>query len=188
MRGRFDDAIEAFKRPRDLESIGMWAVGFGLGLTYYCSRRFDSAIEQFRKLLEVRSDNLLVHILVTDAYACAGQREKCLAACEQALGLSGSAIVRLNVACTYAQIGKTEEARRLLQVVESAWQPGHPLPFFIAAAHTRLGEKDAAFEWLEKAFRQHDFFLLELKFHPLLDALHDDPRFDDLVKRIGIPD
>jgi hypothetical protein len=60
--------------------------------------------------------------------------------------------------------------------------------WWIAAVHARLGDKDAAFEWLERAFQESATFLIFLKFHPLFDALYNDPRFDDLVKHIGIPD
>jgi hypothetical protein len=72
--------------------------------------------------------------------------------------------------------------------MESAWKPGDPGSHLIGAVHARLGEKDAAFEWLEKAFQERENFLLQLKVHPMFDGLHGDPRFDALVKRIGIPD
>ncbi len=101
---------------------------------------------------------------------------------------SQSAFVRLPKAAIYAQIGKTEESRKILQEAESVWKPGDPLPFFIALVHACLGEKEAAFEWLEKAFQSHDSVMLELKVHPLFAVFHDDLRFDALVKRIGIPD
>jgi len=56
------------------------------------------------------------------------------------------------------------------------------------AVHARLREKDSAFEWLEKALQERPSFMLWLKIHPMFENLHGDPRFDDLVKRIGIPD
>jgi serine/threonine protein kinase/predicted Zn-dependent protease len=187
-RGRFDDAIEMLRRPRDLEPLGILIVAFILGFSYLFAGRFDDAIEQFRKVLEVEPGHVPGHILLAQAYACADQREKAIEQCERALGLSQSVIVRLSTACTYARIGKTEEARKILQEIESGWKPGDPLQFLIAAAHAGLGEKDAAFKWLEKAFQSHDGFLVELKVHTLFDNLRDDPRFDDMVKRIGIPD
>jgi tetratricopeptide (TPR) repeat protein len=159
-----------------------------LGVAYYCAGRFDNAIEQFLKMLEVQPVHAALHVLLADAYACTGQREKAINECEQGLAAGHwVAIVRLSAACTYAKIGKTEEARKILQEAESAWKAGDQC-FFIAAVHARLGEKDAAFDWLEKAFQSHDSFLQHLKVHPLFDSLHGDPRFDDLVKRIGIPD
>jgi len=86
-------------------------------------------------------------------------------------------------------VGKTDEGRKIIHEVESAWKPGDPLSsYFVAAAHAVLGEKEAAFEWLEKAFQERESHLLELKVSPWFDNLHGDTRFDDLVKRIGIPD
>jgi len=187
-RGRFDDGIVAAKRALDLEPI-LPALGTGLGVAYYCAWQFDRAIEQFRKVLEVHPDNATAHALLADAYACAGQREKAIEKCEHALGLGrGATIVRLHAACSYAKIGKTEEARRILQEAESAWKPGDPMSYFIGAVHARLGEKDAAFEWLEKALQERANFLVYFKVHPMFDNLHGDLRFDALVKRIGIPD
>jgi serine/threonine protein kinase len=90
--------------------------------------------------------------------------------------------------CTIYEIGEHDgEARSFLQEGESSWKAGAPC-FFIAAVHARLGEKDAAFEWLEKSFQSRDTFLPELKVHPLFENLRGDSRFDALVKRIGIPD
>jgi hypothetical protein len=76
----------------------------------------------------------------------------------------------------------------MVEEIKNTWQPGSSLSAFIAAVLARLGQKDAAFEWLEKAFGDRVPFLVNLKSHPLWDNLHGDPRFDDLVKRIGIPD
>lgn len=126
---------------------------------------------------------------VADAYACAGRREKAIEECELALRLGrGAAVPRLLAAAAYAKIGRTEEARKILQEVESAWKPSNPMSHFIGIVHARLGEKEAAFEWLEKAFQQRESYLVYFKTHPWHNSLHGDPRFDALVKRLGIPD
>ena len=187
-RGHFDDAIAGFKRARDLEPL-LGTVVFNLGITYYAARQFDSAIEEYRKLLEVDPGNAFAHAVLATVYADAGQRQKAIEECEQAVAIARNAtVIRLSAATVYASIGNAEEARKILEEAESAWQPGDPLSFFIAATHARLGEKEEAFEWLEKSFQQHESFLTHFKVFPLFDALHGDPRFDDLVKRIGIPD
>ena len=62
------------------------------------------------------------------------------------------------------------------------------MSYFIAGVHACLGETDAAFEWLGKALQMRESFLVQFKVNPLFDGLHGDPRFDALVKRIGIPD
>jgi serine/threonine protein kinase/tetratricopeptide (TPR) repeat protein len=187
-RGRFDEAIAAVKRAIDLEAP-LGVVATILGLAYHCARRFDSAIEQFRKILDADPGNVGAHILLAESYACAGQREKAIEECERSLALARSmAIFRLHTAASYAKIGKTEEARKILQEVESMWKPGDPVAYFIGAVHARLLEKDTAFEWLEKAFQQHEILLVEFKVYPMFDHLHEDPRFGELVKRIGIPE
>jgi serine/threonine protein kinase/Tfp pilus assembly protein PilF len=192
IRGRFEDAIAPSKRALDLEPF-FGIPSYHLGVSYHLAGRLDSAIEQLRKVLEIYPDNAVVHALLADAYACAGRPEQAMEQvidqCQQALAAGrGAPVVRLRVACSYVKIGKTEEARKILQEAESAWKPGDPLSHFIAAAHARLGEKDAAFEWLEKAFQEHESFLVYFKVHPLFEGLRGDPRFDALVKRIGIPD
>jgi hypothetical protein len=60
--------------------------------------------------------------------------------------------------------------------------------YWVAASYAALGEKDAAFAELEKAYRAHDWFLQRIKTDPFLDPLRDDPRFKDLVRRIGLPE
>ena len=128
-------------------------------------------------------------MILADVYACARQTDKAVEECERALALVTTAVFgHLHVAATYPKIGKAVEARRIVEEAEKNWKPGDGSSWGIAAVHARLGDKDAAFEWLERAFQEHATFLVFVKFHPLFDALHGDPRFDDLVKRIGIPD
>jgi eukaryotic-like serine/threonine-protein kinase len=187
-RGRFDEAIAAEKRAIELEPLLPVRV-ITLGLVYYCARRFEDAIEQVRRGLEMQPDNALGHVLMADVYAYAGQPEKAIEECEKALALGRSVeMVRLNAAATFIKVGKVEEGRKIADEVEKKWNPSVPVSHLLASVHARLGEKDAAFAWLEQAFQEHATFLRYLKVHPLFDGLRDDPRFDDLVKRIGIPD
>jgi tetratricopeptide (TPR) repeat protein len=188
IRGRFDDAIAAGKRAIELDPLS-GVPAFLLGNAYCAARRFDAAIEYMRKGMETNLDNPRMLLTLADVYACAGQPEKAIEECDRVLARAQSQpTIRLGVAATYAKVGKIEDARRILEEAEKTWKPGSPLSVFIAAVHARLGEKDAAFDWLEKAFRDRAGFLTNLKFQLMFDGLHDDPRFDALLKRIGIPD
>ena len=60
-------------------------------------------------------------------------------------------------------------------------------PGLVAAVCARLGDKQCAFEWLEKGFEERDEVLISLKVEPLFDSLHSDPRFQDMVRRVGLP-
>ncbi len=188
IRCRFDDAIAAGKRAIELDPISGVPL-FLLGSAYYSARRFDAAIECMRKGMRTNPDNPRMHATLADVYACAGQPEKAIEECEMALAQHQSQpTIRLVVAATYAKVGKTEDARRILDEAEKTWKPGSPWSVFIAAVLARLGEKDAAFDWLEKAFQDRAGFLTNLRFNLLFDGLHGDPRFAALVKRVGIPD
>jgi serine/threonine protein kinase/Flp pilus assembly protein TadD len=188
VRGRFEEAIAAGKRAVELEPLFAPRI-FTLGVIYYCASRFDSAVEQFQKTLEIDPGNAYAHVVMADAYIYAGKTEQAIEECERALALGQTVpMVRLNAAATYAKAGKIEASRKILDEAEKAWKPGSPGSHLIASVHARLGQKDEAFTWLEKAFQEHATFLVNLKIHPLFDRLRDDPRFDAMVKRIGIPD
>jgi eukaryotic-like serine/threonine-protein kinase len=188
VRGRFDEAIAAGKRAVELDPLSA-AFTQRLGLAYYFAGRPDAAVEQMKKGMEMSSGSPLYHPMIADAYAAAGQAERALEECEKALaGRQGLPPIRLMVGAAYARIGKIAEARAILEEDKKAWTPGSALSFYIAGLHARLGDKDAAFEWLEKAYQDRVGLLVHLKTMPLLDVLRGDPRFDALVKRIGIPD
>jgi hypothetical protein len=87
----------------------------------------------------------------------------------------------------YARCGRTDDARRAIQIL--ARPSSDPIQdwFYVAGAFAALGEKDRAFEWLEIAIQNHDFFLPEMKEHPYMDPLRSDPRFNQLISRLGFP-
>jgi serine/threonine protein kinase/Tfp pilus assembly protein PilF len=186
---RFEEAIAAGKRAVDLSPLYTFA-SVMLSVTYYDAGQFDKAIEQSRNSLETDPSNALAHMELAAACAAAGQRERALAECEEALALSrGAVFVRLQTATIYAVLGEGGKVRAILEEAEKNWKPDGVSSFWIAAAHACLKEKDAAFEWLEKAFQEHAPFLVYLKAKLYLrQNLQGDPRYDALAKRIGIPD
>jgi len=136
-----------------------------------------------------KSPSPLARLILADVYARTGQREKAVESCGAALTLSEHVtMVRMHAACTYVQLGDSAKAREMLVETKAAWKPDGRSSFWIAAVHAAFGEKDAAFEWLEKAFHERPPFLVWVKVHPLFEGLRDDPRFAALLKRIGIPD
>ena len=187
VQGRVEDSIVAAKRAADLEPLS-WMLNFYLGFIYYAARRFRQAIDQISKALEIDPDNLANHRYLADAYAFAGQPQKAIEQCEKVIGLGrGVMSLQLPAAVTYPKAGKPGIARDLLDQAVKDWKPDGRSSFFIAAAEARLGEKDKAFEWLERAFEERAGLLIYLKIHPMFDELREDPRFEVLVSRIGIP-
>lgn len=186
--GQFYEAIAAAKRGVELDPISDSAQLY-MGLAYFISRRFDSAISRFEKGLELDVRNTTCLVALALAYAWSGQPENALRVCQETASQARGVNVALgHLGAAYARIGKTEEAREILRQIEEAWKPDGGSSIWVAAICAGLGEKDAAFEWLEKAFHERTSFLAYFKFHPLFDNLHGDPRFEALVKRIGIPE
>ena len=85
----------------------------------------------------------------------------------------------------YAASGRGDQARAILDRLKEQSQGGYVSPCDIAEIHAALGEKDQAFEWLEKAYEVRSSDLRFLKVSPLMDSLRSDPRFVDLLRRVG---
>ncbi len=77
--------------------------------------------------------------------------------------------------------------RKHLELSEKEYEQGYESAFGIAVIYARLGDKDRAFEWLEKSFAAHEEDLIYLKIEPAFDGLSSDPRFQDLLRRVGLP-
>jgi len=189
IRGRFDDAIAKAKRAVELAPTDFYP-NYLLGTAYLYRGQLDKAIEWLCKATEIDPGSPLGHSSLARAHAASGQREQAIGEFDIALALSRrSTVFLLRKAALHAILGETREARGILEEVEKKWKPDGTSSVWIAAAYASLGEKDSAFEWLEKAFQEHvAFLILLLKIPSYFGSLHGDPRFDDLVKRIGIPD
>jgi hypothetical protein len=91
------------------------------------------------------------------------------------------------VAEVYARLGREDEARNILDQLQEASGKQYVSPNDMALIHASLGEKDAAFTWLEKAYQQRDASLVWLKVAPEFDSLRSDPRFEDLLPQMNFP-
>ena len=186
--GKFDEAIRAAEKLAELEPVAP-PTGFALGATNFCAGHLHLAINHLRKFLEIDPNHTqnLAMLAITLAYA--GKFEEAREMCRKAVTLGAGVFqVTVQAATAYAKMGDRDEARKILDEAETAWKPGIGLAVWIAGVYACLNEKDAAFEWLEKAFQEHALFLVYFKVHPIFENLRGDPRFDALVKRIGIPD
>ncbi len=86
----------------------------------------------------------------------------------------------------YASAGRRDEARKVLGQLEELSKRKYVPPFFVAIIYVGLGEKDRAFEWLEKAYQERNPNLVNLKVQPKFDAIRSDPRYADLLRRVGL--
>jgi Flp pilus assembly protein TadD len=106
---------------------------------------------------------------------------------QEAAALSGDGPAFVgSLGYAYAVSGRTAEARRIAETLAERSRQTYVPPATVAVVFAGLGDRDAAFEWLEKAWDQHDPWITALKVEFMLDPLHSDPRFAALVKRVGL--
>jgi tetratricopeptide (TPR) repeat protein len=185
MVARHDEAIAEIERAGELDPLSL-VIQQNVGIVLYYARRYDAAILESRKTLEIDPNRVYARIFLALSYEEKGMYREAIQEQERVKAyFKGAPTVGL--AHVYALSGRTSEARRILRELEqkedsdSAW-------FAIASGYAALGEKDHAFNLLEKAFEQHDFFLPTLAVNPWMDPLRSDSRFQDLLRRIGLPE
>jgi TolB-like protein/Tfp pilus assembly protein PilF len=184
--GRVDEAAAEIARARELDPLSL-IINVCVGLVQHAACQYDRAIEEYHKVLELDPDFAFAHLALAWAHEQKGRYEPAIAELRRALTLSDGAPQYL--AClgrTYALAGMDEEARKMLDELNGLSERRYVSPINFAYVYTALRDEDEAFEWLEQAYEQRDDGLLDLKMDPFYDPLRDDPRFDDLLRRIGL--
>ena len=185
--GRLDEAATEIRRARELDPLSL-IINADLGWVFYLARHYDKAVEQLRKSLELDQDFVRAHYLLGRTYLEKTMYDQATQEFLAATNLSERNPVYLaGLGCAYAASGKTEEAIHILYELEERSKGRYVPPYDIALIHVSLGRKENAFTWLEKAFEEGSDFKDELKVGPILDPLHTDSRFQDLLRRMNLP-
>jgi serine/threonine-protein kinase len=182
--GRHDEAIAEAKRARELDPISLPANAL-LGYAYGFARRTDLAIEAYKKGLELNQNSPILHVHLGYAYAAKGQYPEAIAAFQEGIKLGDtSPDTQIYLGAAYAHAGEREKARAILKRLETGKE--YVSPGALADLYAALGEREQALAALERAYAAHDAQLLFLRVDPHLDPLRPDPRFQDLMRRVGL--
>ncbi len=185
--GRSQQALAVAKHSLDLDPASP-AVSHSLTVQLYLARRFDQAIEQSHKTLELDQNFAISYATLGEVYISKGMYREGLPTLEKYSVLSrGRAMSLALLGYAHARLGERSQALRILDHLEAASKERYTPAVSFAAVYAGLGEKDQAFAWLEKAYGERTSRLAYLKVEPLWDPLRSDPRFADLVRRIGLP-
>src|SRR5262245_13909679 len=185
--GRADEALAEMDRAQELDPLSL-AVSVQRGFVLEMARRYDELIDGFSRVIAQDPNHYQAHYILGRAYAAKGQLEEAVATLEKATVLSRRAPGALGfLGMAYGLAGRKDEANKVLGELLNLNRRGYVTPVAVANVYIGLGAKDQAFEWLEKAYQERSYYLAYLKVSPAADPLRADPRFDDLLRRIGAP-
>jgi tetratricopeptide (TPR) repeat protein len=183
---RFDEGASQHKQAlafEPLSLIGNTNMADGL----YYSRQYDRAIEQYQKTLELDSNFSEAHFGLSGAYDRKGMYKDAIAEWQKAYLAYGDQRTAELIRKAYSRLGYKGALQALLDDMLSRSTHEYVSSFEVAAMYIRLGEKDHALEWLEKAYQARDAELVDVGIEPAFQSLHSDPSYVDLLRRIGLP-
>jgi TolB-like protein/Tfp pilus assembly protein PilF len=183
--GRFDEAVIESRKAQELDPLSP-IIYASAGWIFYNARQYDRAIEQQNKALEIDPNFAIAHSRLGQTYDQKGMYKEAVEEFLKAQTLLGDKqeeIAALRQAFTISGIRGFRQKQLDLVLERSKRQP--VLSSFIAGLYARLGERELAFQWLEKAYEERDPVFL-LKVDPRWDGLRSDPRFADLIRRVGL--
>jgi len=184
IHGRNDEALAEGRRAREVDPLSLVATAPVYELLLV--RQVDQAIKAAENLLEADQSNPDLHTLVGYVYARKGQYPEAILAYLEGIRLGDDSVdAQIYLGEAYAQAGNTKKAGAVLKQLQTGKE--YVSPAGLALIHTALGEKDKAFALLERAYSLHDQQLIWLGIDGGYDPLRADPRYQDLMRRIGFP-
>ncbi len=185
--GRHEEAIARIKNSQELDPLSL-IINVAIGWTFYMGRQYDKAIEHLLRTVELDPNYPMTYWILGLLYRTTGRYELAVTAGEKSVTTSGgSPLMRAALAHTYGKSGREKEARQVLDDLTELAKHKYVAPHFFAGIHIGLGENDRAIEYLEKSWEEHCHWLIYLHLDPSVDDLRSDPRFQDLLKRVGLP-
>ena len=183
---RYPEEIAEAKRGQELDPLSAFS-NMELGEAFYQARRYDEAIEQIRKTLELDPHFFIAYHVRARAYEQKKMYAEAIADCQEwARIFPDDPIALATLAHVYATMGKRREAEEIIKKLQEISRQRYFSPYWIAVAYAGLGDNDQAFQYFEKAFEDRYFIMIWINSDPRFDNLRSDPRFADLVRRIGL--
>lgn len=158
-----------------------------LGRIYRDARRYRQAFEQCKKTLDLDPNIAMGHWCLSQVHIGEHRYAEAIQELEKADTLGTTPLIRRDLAWAYATIGKKEKANQILEGLMQKSQSGYMSSYSVGVIKAALGEKDAAFRYLNRAFAERDAQITYLALDPEIDSLRSDSRFRDLMERLHIP-
>jgi serine/threonine protein kinase/Tfp pilus assembly protein PilF len=183
--GRHEQAIVEQRRARELDPLALNQTA-SLGFALYLARQYDQAVEQLKQTLELDKDYAFSHVILAYTYDGMGRYNEAIAEYETHIRLSGdNASDQCYLGYSLAKSGRRNEAEAILEKLETSKE--YVSPAELAVLYSGLNEKDKALSTLERAYEAHDLQMVHLGVDPHYDTLRSEPRFQELIRKVGLP-
>jgi tetratricopeptide (TPR) repeat protein len=184
-QGRPEEALAWAQRAREHDPLAV--SGVRIGWILFHARRYQEAIHELRSVLAVVPDHTTGLWFLGFALIANGQPDEAIPVLEKVVSMSDRRPAALALLIrAYAHAERRADALRLLEELKRRQKAGYVPTAAFVNAYLGLGDKEQAFVWLERAYQEKSNILQFLKVHPFFDPLRDDPRFVDLVQRVGL--
>ena len=191
-QGRFDESNAEFARAVELDPVSM-AILTDQGMSFVYARQYDRAIDHFKKLIEIDPNFMRTHFYLATAYEAKGMFPETIQARNKGMLIVGVEPARVEaISKPLMDAARSSGANGYWQSqmdlsIADAKRAGKPVdPMDMAVYNANLGNADKAFEWLEKCYKDRRVGLVFLKTDPIWDKIRNDPRFADLIRRVGL--
>ena len=184
-RLRSDEAIREIKQAQELDPLSL-IINTSLGRVLYGARQYDRAVEQLKKTIDMDSNFAEAHFQIAMVYEQKRMYAEALAEYQKAIELYQDPTMTAWPARIYALTGRRTDAERVLAQLKELSKQKYVSPYPLATVYVALGEKDKAFEYLEKVYDERSYYVVFLNIDSALDGLRTDARFQDLLRRIRI--
>lgn len=184
-QGRFEEAEQSMRRALELDPLSL-PITTNIGFCHHFARRYIAAITQFRRALDMDGDFAEAHRGLGEAHEQCGELDQAIEHYRRALRFSGgSSEVMGALGRALALAGRVEEAASYLETLAQLAEERYVSAHERAAIHVGLGQREAALDWLTRGVEERSYKLVYLRVDPNLDQLRSDPRFVDLLHRVG---
>jgi len=185
--GRHDEALRGITKAQELDPLSL-VISVNVGIAHYYAGDLEQAETRLRKTLEFRPDFALAHMFLARTLFLQRRFAEAITEAREAVQLSRNDPYYADVlGYVCAKAGQPEEAQRILNEFATRSTEAYVAPTHFALVHAGLDERDRMFDWVERACHERDVLLLETLTDPLLAPMRTDPRFADLLRRVGLP-
>ncbi|MDT5158023.1 MAG: eukaryotic-like serine/threonine-protein kinase [Acidobacteriota bacterium] len=185
--GRFDEANAEARRAHELEPFSL-TINSVVGRRLYYAHQYEQALVVHRRTVEMDRTFVRGHVELGSTLAQMGRTDEAVAEFRQALALDEGSITALaGLGHAYAASGQRGQALQLIGQLNELAKRRYVSPYHLAIIYAGLGERERALDELERAADERYNWLVFLKVEPLFESLHSEPRFNALVRRVGLP-